>query len=691
MKKRSLLLALTVVLFSVNADAQWINRVKPTTAPADSFLTAIGSDGIPTSSTVLSRLPALTGDVSSSSGSASVTVNKVQGTSPGTGVVTAFGTALDATGGLASFTKSAQHVATNAALAAASTASYPNGVWRDDYASGNGAPPLFFTVQSGTCAANSRVNDGGDCVNSSDGNSWLARTPGFYDVRQFGATPGNSADDDAPYIYAALNRSNAIVVFPAGQYDLKTTNGATICVSGCTVTGAAFNTPSVGIANVTKLTIIASPNAILNVTSAIPNAQALLFTDSTYLDVSGLRLKRDVTGQTTPEVAAISLFNIGKSRFHNISTDTGFGTNGASKYNTIFTGDWITDTSFSHIRAESVGMCTDFAYLYNVQFTDWIATGGDYTGSTAAAGRRCFSNVQDAVNASYNRTPYTYSTSTQVTWANNTISNFNSAFNISSGTQLNIIGNRIFKNPGGYGGGQGWGIVFDYIASGNTASTGYPVQHVNVVGNYIAENGGTTAGGGAQILQTASTSDVLSDIKFRDNVFYNNSTIGLYADGSTYISQIDGTNNTYTGASQTTGVGTIILAASSETMTAKNGTLSSLTTNVVSNLTSATIPPGRWLVSANIEFAGAATTTVNYLQGSIGTSSSAISAVQGNYATHVTAGAAIYNYSVNYTIAIPPQMIDVTSGSGTTYYCNAKEQFSISTSSARCVMTWTKR
>lgn len=46
-----------------------------------------------------SQLPALTGDVSSSAGSASITVNKVSGVSPGTGVLTAFGNVVNATGG----------------------------------------------------------------------------------------------------------------------------------------------------------------------------------------------------------------------------------------------------------------------------------------------------------------------------------------------------------------------------------------------------------------------------------------------------------------------------------------------------------------------------------------------------------------------------------------------------------------
>src|SRR5690242_11439067 len=45
----------------------------------------------------------------------------------------------------------AKHVASNLALAESSTSPYPTGIWRDDYAPGHDAPPLFFTPQSGSC------------------------------------------------------------------------------------------------------------------------------------------------------------------------------------------------------------------------------------------------------------------------------------------------------------------------------------------------------------------------------------------------------------------------------------------------------------------------------------------------------------------------------------------------------------
>lgn len=93
-------------------------------------------------------------------------------------------------------TAAVPHQASLANLQALHTAAVPAGVWRDDYAAGRGAPPLWFLPETGTCAANSRVNDGGSCVNttSGDGNSFYAVFPSAgVDIREFGAIPDGNA------------------------------------------------------------------------------------------------------------------------------------------------------------------------------------------------------------------------------------------------------------------------------------------------------------------------------------------------------------------------------------------------------------------------------------------------------------------------------------------------------------------
>lgn len=86
------------------------------------------------------------------------------------------------------------HVASNAALTASATTTFSNGVVRDDYALGNGAPPLTYLPAPGACASINYpgtstpvVADNGYCVSASDGGHWLAQLPGWADWREFGA------------------------------------------------------------------------------------------------------------------------------------------------------------------------------------------------------------------------------------------------------------------------------------------------------------------------------------------------------------------------------------------------------------------------------------------------------------------------------------------------------------------------
>lgn len=102
-------------------------------------------------------------------------------------------------------------IADNATLAT-TPISYSHSIIRLDYSGGFGAPPLIFVGELGTCAANSLINDGGNCVNSSDGNSWVAAPRDIYDIREWGragvGTPvlfvnGTTGVDANNFCYAA--------------------------------------------------------------------------------------------------------------------------------------------------------------------------------------------------------------------------------------------------------------------------------------------------------------------------------------------------------------------------------------------------------------------------------------------------------------------------------------------------------
>lgn len=118
------------------------------------------------------------------------------------------------------------YVATLAQLQTTPIASAPSGLWRADYAAGNGAPAEFFTPLSGNCAAHSLTNDGGSCVNASDGNSWQGHLDGrSADWRNWGVALGNS--NNQPAAQAAFNAAFAadvpLQICGAGEFAVQAT------------------------------------------------------------------------------------------------------------------------------------------------------------------------------------------------------------------------------------------------------------------------------------------------------------------------------------------------------------------------------------------------------------------------------------------------------------------------------------
>ena len=104
------------------------------------------------------------------------------------------------------------HIPTNVALLAASTESYPGGVWRDDYAVGLGAPPLFYFPSNSACSLAGGNGDNGSQVKSANNLCWVAHFDAAgADLRQWGARADSGATDSAPIIVKALAAA-------AGQY-----------------------------------------------------------------------------------------------------------------------------------------------------------------------------------------------------------------------------------------------------------------------------------------------------------------------------------------------------------------------------------------------------------------------------------------------------------------------------------------
>lgn len=95
-----------------------------------------------------------------------------------------------------------------------------------------GAPAMTFIPESGTCSANSRVNDGASCVNSSsDSNSWVGQfLPAGADVRQWGADPTGGTDaTTAIQAAATFTATTGIPLwFPQGLFKMSSKITATL-------------------------------------------------------------------------------------------------------------------------------------------------------------------------------------------------------------------------------------------------------------------------------------------------------------------------------------------------------------------------------------------------------------------------------------------------------------------------------
>ena len=102
-------------------------------------------------------------------------------------------------------------------LQAASSFSFPFGVWRLTYGNGNGAPPLFYQPSNSACSLNAGAGDNGSQVQSADGKCWLAQFPiGVADPREFGADPTGVSDSAAAFTAAAA--ATGAVQFSAGTF-----------------------------------------------------------------------------------------------------------------------------------------------------------------------------------------------------------------------------------------------------------------------------------------------------------------------------------------------------------------------------------------------------------------------------------------------------------------------------------------
>jgi len=131
------------------------------------------------------------------------------------------------------------------------------------------------------------------------------------------------------------------------------------------------------------------------------------------------------------------------------------------------------------------------------------------------------------------------------------------------------------------------------------------------------------------------------------------------------------------------GIGGFIINARGANFLSSNvdtGSAVSLTTNTAANITSlANVPPGDWDVWMESYYKGGATTTVNYMNTSIGTTTATANTATGFFSADVKSGATIFNYSSDQSLICGPCRFNLAAA--TTIYGVAKAVFGVSTCS----------
>lgn len=111
------------------------------------------------------------------------------------------------------------------------------------------------------------------------------------------------------------------------------------------------------------------------------------------------------------------------------------------------------------------------------------------------------------------------------------------------------------------------------------------------------------------------------------------------------------------------------------------GSAVSLTNNTAANMTSISLSPGDWDVWCNLVFTGATTTTINYFQGGISTTSATLPGSNGD--TQITVGdtgRTLFQNVNGYSMpTVGPTRVSLAAT--TTYYCVANAGFATSTAS----------
>ena len=397
--------------------------------------------------------------------------------------------------------------------------------------------PLNYTATGGT-TVRSAQDRAADVVN----------------VLDYGADPTGVADS-APAFRACMG-SNRTIVVPKGTYLFN----SLLAIPSPYV---AFMPPCVLAEGLTNFSI-EGYGATIKLGTGGNRSTVFMFDRCSNFALSGLTIQGDRTGLGLSRATDIAP--------HSIAADPNVGIVVLSGVNFTLQdlhmtgiyvyclqGDWWVNGVVRNVTIDSSIYAFDIAYLNRVLIDDVDMTGSDLTAvnSTAHPGSCGFSCIVDPNNAPYNYTGLAFTETQHVTLRNCRASNFVTGMMTNSGIYWTLQGNRWHLNPG-VGANIGIGVYLNYDA---TSGVGVPVANVVISGDTFANNGATVAGS-AILFANPGGSDFTSDVTIVGCLFdsNNNTAISAYLGANSNIRRLQSIGNTFTGASQTTGIHANILS-----------------------------------------------------------------------------------------------------------------------------------
>lgn len=435
-------------------------------------------------------------------------------------------------------------VPTLAALEAASTANYPTGVWRNDYAANFGARPLFYFPETGSCAANGRVNNGGSCVDAAAGNSFYS-TPGVWHAMDFGADPTGFADAAPPLNAMFALASNHQFVIDPGTYTIRSTFTSPYPLSTGQIGFGLFCTSGSPCSNITVWAYGAQIQTAGSVANIDYSAFAYINNFNWY---GGGFVANPDFWPPASEPTGMLMFNITKGRFQDMATIGNWG--GSTKNPVLFAADNLTDVVFQNISLPQQGEGFDLAFLKRVGLNDIQCVGAGDNG-TGQSSSECFHIEYDANTIANYPALVPFRTTDHVTInAGTNVTGFSNGADIIAGGPYMISGS-FYQNLGSAGQG-GLGLLIRIETAACCISEFDPPHDITINGNISFNGNASFPTGGIEVdASNRTASEQITNVAITGANINNNFGPGINVLGSFITNLMIGPNIYNNGANQT--------------------------------------------------------------------------------------------------------------------------------------------